>query len=297
MGCTVAAVQLNAGPRVADNLEVVRCRVAEAADAGAVLVALPENFSIMAADRAGMLAAAENFGGGPAQDCLAECAARHRVWLVGGSVPLASDNPQRVRSACLVYDPDGGLARRYDKLHLFDVDLGDGERYHESDYIEPGAAPAVVDTAAGRLGLSICYDLRFPELYRALLDMGACSVVAPAAFSATTGRVHWEMLLRARATENQVYVIAPAQYGRHANDRETYGHTMIVDPWGEVLASRADGDGIVTAVLDENKQAQLRRSFPVLHHRRPLSANGASGADGAVAGTVTAIATMKRETA
>jgi len=273
-GVRVAAVQMNAVADVAANLAHASALVAEAADGGARVVVLPENFSFMGHDDTERLAVAEADGDGPAQAMLAETAARHRVWLVGGTIPISVSGDARPAAACPVYDADGRRVARYDKVHLFDVALPDGESYRESDGIAPGRAPVIVDTPAGRLGLAVCYDLRFPEFFRAMVAAGCTLFTVPAAFTAATGRAHWEVLLRARAVENLSYVIAPGQYGRHASGRETWGHSMIVDPWGQVLASRDDGSGIVVADLDLNAQQALRTRFPVLQHGRMPGAPG-----------------------
>ncbi|APZ42758.1 carbon-nitrogen hydrolase family protein [Acidihalobacter ferrooxydans] len=265
----VAAVQMASGPNITANLLEAGKHIAGAADEGARLVVLPENFSLMPEYDQERVAAVEDDGSGPTQDFLAEQAARHRVWLVGGTVPLRSADPERPYAACLVYGPDGRRAARYDKIHLFDVQLDDtGEQYHESASTMPGRDVVTLDTDVGRLGLAICYDLRFPELFRALLDRGAQIIAVPAAFTAHTGRAHWEPLLRARAIENLVYVIAAAQGGYHVSGRETYGHSMIVDSWGGVLAQRERGAGTVCAQIDPERQHRVRRSFPSIDHRR-----------------------------
>lgn len=265
----VAAVQMASGPNVQANLDESARLIAEAADAGAGLVALPENFGLIGESESVKLRHAEADGSGPMQDFLAGAAARHGVWLVGGTVPLATPSGERVRQALLLYDDAGRRVARYDKIHLFDVTLEPGgETYRESGTIEPGDTPVSVDTPLGRLGLSICYDLRFPELYRTLLAQGASAFVAPSAFTKATGRAHWEPLLRARAIENLAYMIAPAQGGYHVNKRETWGHTMIVDPWGTVVAEHQQGAGVVTADFDPHLVDNTRRHFPSIHHRR-----------------------------
>ena len=265
----VAAIQMVSAPEVAPNLEAAARLIAAAAAAGAKLVALPEYFCILGRHENDKLKVREADGSGPIQDFLAQAAQRHKLWLVGGTVPLACGDEARVRSACLVFDDAGRRVARYDKMHLFGLDLG-GQRFDESRTIEPGDQPVAVDTPLGRLGLSVCYDVRFPELYRAA---GAASApidawLVPSAFTAVTGAAHWDTLLRARAIENQCYVIAPAQGGLHPNGRRTHGHSMIVDPWGEVLASRAEGEGVVLAELDAARIAEVRQSLPALQHRR-----------------------------
>jgi nitrilase len=261
---------MTSGPDVSANLEQARELLEEAAGRGARLVALPENFSFMGLKDADKRAVAEADGEGPAQDFLADISRRLKLWIVGGTVPLragaASDG--RVAAASLVYDPDGRRAARYDKIHLFDVDIpGRIEAYRESRHVAPGAAAAVVDTPAGRLGLSVCYDVRFPELYRHLSAAGAQLLVVPSAFTAPTGRAHWETLLRARAIENLCYVLAPAQSGFHPGGRETYGDSMIVDYWGRILQRVPRGRGCALAEVDLSRQAGVRESFPALAHR------------------------------
>jgi predicted amidohydrolase len=266
----VAAIQMTSGPDVSANLEQARELLEEAAARGARLAALPENFSFMGLKDADKRAVAEADGQGPAQDFLADISRRLKLWIVGGTVPLragaASDG--RVAAASLVYDADGRRAARYDKIHLFDVDIpGRIEAYRESRHVAPGAAAAVVDTPAGRLGLSVCYDVRFPELYRHLSAAGAQLLVVPSAFTAPTGRAHWETLLRARAIENLCYVLAPAQSGFHPGGRETYGDSMIVDYWGRILQRVPRGRGCAVAEVDLSRQAGVRESFPALAHR------------------------------
>ncbi|HEX3169175.1 MAG TPA: carbon-nitrogen hydrolase family protein, partial [Burkholderiales bacterium] len=228
----VAAVQLASGPSVAANLNEARRLIAMAAKQGAKLVALPEYFAIMGMQDTDKVKVREAEGTGPIQQFLAETAKKHKIWLVGGSVPLMSGDPNRVRNSSLVYDDKGKLVARYDKIHLFGFEMGK-EHYSEQRTIEPGSEIKVIDSPFGRLGLSICYDLRFPELYRAMKDVDI--ILVPSAFTETTGKAHWETLIRARAIENLAYVIAPAQGGYHLNGRETHGDSMIVDPWGVVL--------------------------------------------------------------
>lgn len=269
----VSAIQMNSTPVVADNLATAARLLAEAAEAGAVLAALPENFSIMGAKETDKLAHAEAFGRGPIQDWLAETAQRLGLWIVAGTVPVAVDGDSgRVWAASLVFDACGAQRARYDKIHLFDVDVpsATGERYRESRTIAHGdpAGFAVIETPAGKLGLSVCYDLRFPELYRELAARGAEILCVPAAFTAKTGLAHWEILLRARAIENQVYVLAPGETGTHSGGRQTWGHSMIVGPWGEVLACLPEGEGIATAGVDVPALHRLRAGFPNLSQRR-----------------------------
>jgi nitrilase len=259
-----AVVQMVSTPKVGENLAAADELVARAAGEGAKLVALPEYFCILGTRDRDKVAAREKDGAGPIQDFLAASAARHGVWLVGGSVPLECDDPAKVRNSCLVYDAAGARVARYDKMHLFGLELGE-ERFDESATIEPGTEPRAIDSPFGRIALSVCYDLRFPELYRALAPMDL--ILVPSAFTATTGRAHWETLLRARAIENLAWVLAPAQGGRHPNGRETHGHSMVVDPWGKIVAERAAGPGVVMADIDPTVQAKLRKSLPALTHR------------------------------
>ncbi len=266
----VAAIQIAAGPILAANLDEAKRRIAEAAASGAGLVVLPENFALMGEQEADKLAVAEADGDGPIQSFLADQAARHGIWLVGGTIPIATPTPGRVRAASLVYDRQGTRVARYDKIHMFDVtvDTDNDEVYVESDTTEPGEGAVVVDTPFGRLGLAVCYDLRFPELFRYLVAQGMEILALPAAFTAATGRAHWTMLLRARAVENLCYVVAAAQGGFHVGGRETYGHSMIVDPWGTVLEEMERGRGMVSADVDLNRLRELRQRFPALQHQR-----------------------------
>lgn len=269
---TVAALQMNSGASRAANLELAGALLAQAADAGARVAVLPENFSLMGVSDADRRAMAEPQGSGPVQDFLAAAAQRHHMWIVGGTTPLQSgDAAGRVAPACLVYANDGRLMARYDKIHLFDVDLPDAaESYRESAHMAPGRMPVAVDTPAGRLGLSICYDIRFPELFRHLVAEGCTWFTVPAAFTVPTGHAHWETLLRARAIENLCYVVASAQWGEHPNGRRTYGDSLICDYWGTVLARCEAGNSIVVAKIDPQAQALRRASFPALGHRVAL---------------------------
>jgi len=271
----VAAIQMTSGPDVTANLEQARGLLEEAAVREAGLAVLPENFAFMGLHDADKRAVAESDGSGPIQDFLSSTALKLRVTIVAGTIPLRAGEDGRVAAASLVYGSDGKRVGRYDKIHLFDVDIPGGAgvesggtgRYRESAHVAPGADAVVVDTAAGKLGLSVCYDVRFPELYRSLSASGAQLLSIPSAFTSPTGRAHWETLLRARAIENLCYVIAPAQSGFHPSGRETYGDTMIVDPWGRVLQRLPRGRGSVLADIDLNAQAEVRRNFPALQHR------------------------------
>lgn len=263
----LAALQMTSGHEVGANLTEAGRLVAEAARRGAKLAVLPENFAIMARYDADRRAVAETDGSGPVQHFLAAAARQNRLWLVGGTIPLRAPG-DKVFAACLVYDERGERVARYDKIHLFDVQLGNGERYYESNGIEAGQTPVTVDTPLGRVGLSVCYDIRFPELYRRLLEAGAEIIVVPSAFTAYTGRAHWETLVRARAIENLAYVVAAAQTGRHPSGRETHGDSMIVNAWGEVLARLPMGPGVVAADFDSQQLRAMRQRFPSIEHRR-----------------------------
>jgi len=267
----IAAVQMVSTPDVARNLEAANALVARAAAEGAELVVLPEYFCLMGRNDRDKLGVAEHPGSGPIQQMLAQAAKAHGVWLVGGTLPMAIEgNAERVTNTNLVYSPRGELAARYDKMHLFRYDNGT-EQYDEGRVLAAGAEPVAFDAAGVRVGLSICYDLRFPELYRALMQPPCDLLSVPSAFTYPTGAAHWEMLLRARAVENQCYVIAPAQGGVHENGRRTYGHSLIVDPWGEIVAiRREEGEGVVVAELDAARMASVRMQLPALAHRRVL---------------------------
>ncbi|ABI55765.1 carbon-nitrogen hydrolase family protein [Alkalilimnicola ehrlichii MLHE-1] len=263
-----AAVQMASGPNLAGNLAEVERLIGQAAEQGAELVGLPENFALMGRREADKLDVAESDGEGPIQDLLAKLASRHRIHLVAGTLPLRSENPGKVRAACLLYGPDGRRLGRYDKVHLFDVGVSPTEAYRESDTLEPGSRAVVVETELGRIGLAVCYDVRFPEQFREMARQGMEILVLPSAFTAVTGAAHWRTLVTARAIENLCFTVAPDQGGRHASGRETYGDSLIVDPWGSVLASRAKGAGVVVADLDLHRQAEIRRRFPALTHRK-----------------------------
>ncbi len=272
----IAALQMVSTPDVARNLVAARGLIAQAAQQGAQLVVLPEYFCLMGRADSDKLDVAEaligrgrqdGVDGGPIQQALAAAAREHRLWVIGGTLPLRCDDPQRVRNSSLAFAPDGTLAARYDKMHLFRFEAG-RERYDEGRVLEAGATPVAVQCGALRVGLSVCYDLRFPELYRALMSPPCDLIAVPSAFTHTTGSAHWELLLRARAVENQAYVIAPAQGGMHENGRRTWGHTMIVDPWGDVLGVLPEGEGVVIAEVDRTRLAAVRAKLPALEHRR-----------------------------
>jgi predicted amidohydrolase len=264
----VAAIQMTSGPDVSANLQQARTLLAQARERGAVLAALPENFAFMGLKDADKRAIGEADGSGPIQDFLGATARELELWVVGGTLPIRVEGDGRVAAASLVFNAAGVRVARYDKIHLFDVDIpGKAETYRESAHVAPGRTPVVVDTPAGKLGLSVCYDMRFPELFRKLSAAGAQILSVPSAFTGPTGRAHWETLLRARAIENLCHVIASAQSGFHPNGRETYGDSMIIDYWGAVLQRLPRGQGCVVADVDLNRQGSARTSFPALDHR------------------------------
>ena len=252
----IAAIQMVSGPEVPANLAAADRLIAAAAAGGAKLAALPENFYLIGRHEGDKVAVREPDGRGPVQDFLAQASKRHKIWIVGGTAPIATDDEKRIRGACLVYDDSGRRVARYDKMHLFRFH-NEAENYEEGRTLQPGTRPLAVQSPFGRLALSVCYDVRFPELYRGLGEFDVMFV--PSAFTVPTGAAHWETLLRARAIENKAYVVAPAQGGTHASGRRTWGHTMIVDPWGEILASRDEGEGIVLAEIDLERIKDVRR--------------------------------------
>ncbi len=260
----VAAIQMASGPQVKANLEEATRLVTLAASTGARIVVLPEYFAVMGMRDTDKVAIAEQDDDGEIQRWMSQLAAKHRLWLIGAGVPLVSPIAGKVRNSCLVYDKTGARVARYDKIHLFSMAIGQ-EQFNESNTIEAGDAVKVVESPYGRIGLSICYDLRFPELYRAMGNVDI--IVVPSAFTATTGKAHWETLVRARAIESLAYVIAPAQGGYHVNGRETHGDSMIVDPWGMVLDRLPRGSGVVIAGINPHYQQTVRKSLPALSHR------------------------------
>ncbi|ABA50775.1 carbon-nitrogen family hydrolase [Burkholderia pseudomallei] len=260
----VAALQMVSTPDRERNLAEAGRLIADAAASGARLVLLPEYFCFMGHQDTDKLALAEAYRDGPIQRFLAERAKTHGIWVIGGTLPLKAPEPSRVLNTTLVFDPQGREAARYDKIHLFNFEKGD-ESFDEARTIRPGDAVRTFDAPFGRVGLSVCYDLRFPELYR---RMGDCAmIVVPSAFTYTTGRAHWETLLRARAVENQCYVLAAAQGGKHENGRRTWGRSMLVDPWGEIVAVRDEGAGVVAGEIDPARIADVRQSLPAWRHR------------------------------
>ncbi|WP_284618093.1 carbon-nitrogen hydrolase family protein [Aquabacterium humicola] len=263
----IAALQMVSTPDVDRNLAAAARLAAEASAAGARLVALPEYFCLMGRNDRDKLGVAETLDDGPIQAALSTIARDHQVWVIGGTLPLRTADPERVRNSTLVYAPDGSRITRYDKMHLFNFDNG-RERYDEGRVLEAGTEPVAFDADGWRIGLSVCYDLRFPELYRALMRPACDLIVVPAAFTYPTGEAHWELLLRARAVENQCYVMAPAQGGVHENGRRTWGHTLIADPWGQLLGCRDEGEGVVMGELSRARLDEVRTRLPALSHRR-----------------------------
>jgi len=264
-----AAIQMASSPNISFNLLEAEKLIAEAVKVGAKLVALPENFALMGDHETDKLKAKEVDGTGPIQHFLATVAKKYAVWVVGGTIPLQADDANKARAACLIYNDKGQQVGRYDKVHLFDVNVpGTNDVYRESDSIEPGIESQVFDTPFGKLGVAVCYDLRFPEFFRKMSKEGVEIIVVPSAFTAETGAAHWEILLRARAIENLCYVIAPNQGGFHLNGRKTFGHSMIIDPWGTVLDCYKTGGGFVMADIDHERLEKIRSAFPVLNHRR-----------------------------
>jgi len=265
-GMKIAALHMVSTPDVDRNLATATRLVGEAAHAGARLVALPEYFCLMGRRDEDKLAIAEADGQGPIQDALSALARRHGLWLIGGTLPIRAATPGRVRNACCVWGPDGARVARYDKIHLFSFDNG-REAYDEARVLEAGDTPVAFEAEGHRVGLSVCYDLRFPELYRALMTPPCDLLVVPAAFTYTTGQAHWELLLRARAVENQCHVLAIGQGGLHENGRRTWGHSMVIDPWGEVMAMQAEGEGVVAGELSAPRRDAVRTQLPALRHR------------------------------
>ncbi len=271
----IAAIQTNSSDDIDDNLSVAGDHIMQARQQGCELVVLPECFGLMQNSWQQLLQCAEADGQGKIQDFLSATAKRQKVWIIGGSLPLKSTHPHKVTNSLLVYDNNGNRVARYDKIFLFDVTLSAEERYCESDYTQAGNTVALIDSPLGKIGLSICYDLRFPELYRRLTQLGAQILVVPAAFSYTTGQCHWSPLLKARAIENGCFVVAAAQTGSHVPSsecgqgmRKTWGHTVIIDPWGEVLAEMASECGIVSAEIDLDKLHSTRQQLPCRQHCR-----------------------------
>jgi deaminated glutathione amidase len=265
----VAAIQMTSSHLVAENLAAAGELLREARDLGAAVACLPENFSFLGLKDSDKLQVAETDGEGAVQDFLSDTARKLKMWILGGTIVIKGDTPNRVANSSLLIDAHGQRVARYDKIHLFDVTIpGRNEQYRESSHVVPGRELVVADTPVGKLGLSVCYDMRFPELYRELVSQGAEWLAMPAAFTVPTGRAHWETLLRARAIENLCYVVAPAQFGLHTNGRETYGDSLIVDYWGQLMSRLTNGTGVITADIDLAGQAESRSRFPALDNRR-----------------------------
>jgi len=265
----VAAIQMASGPNVNANLLEAKRLIGQAVDAGAGMVVLPENFAIMGMNEQEKISVREQDGEGPIQTFLAKQAKQHGIWIVGGTVPMVATVASKVRAACLVFNDAGERVARYDKVHLFDVSLeGGSEKYTESETIEHGDEVVVIDSPFGRMGVAVCYDLRFPEMFRKMLDQDMELLVLPAAFTAITGKAHWEVLVRARAIENLCYVVAAAQGGYHVNGRETHGDSMVVNPWGLVIDRLPRGSGVVTADINREQLVSIRRSLPAISHRQ-----------------------------
>ncbi len=268
----VAAIQMTSGQDVQTNLAQASPLIAQAVDKGAELIILPEMFGIMCMDQSEKLVHRESLGNGPIQDFLQSQAQQHKVWILGGTLPLRiHQNEEQVYAASLVYNGQGEQVARYNKIHLFDVFIEEsGEKYQESEVTQHGDKLCYVDTPCGRLGLAVCYDLRFPELFRALAKQGAEIIAVPSAFTVPTGNAHWQLLMRARAVENLCYMVGACQGGVHPTGRATYGHSLMVEPWGEVLQELDDKPGLIVQDLDLEQLHKLRREFPALDHVRPL---------------------------
>jgi nitrilase len=266
----VAAIQMVSTADVETNLSNAAELIQQAIDVQADFLTLPENFPLMGHDEHDKVSIAESYGKGPIQEFLQNQASKNHIWLLGGTIPLQASVPDKIRAASLLYNPEGECVARYDKIHLFDalVESGGDEAYNESGTIESGEEIIVAETTFANIGMSVCYDLRFPELYRSMHAHNVSIIAVPSAFTATTGKAHWKSLLRARAVENLCFVIAPNQGGKHINERETWGHSMIIDPWGEILALVDEGPDIACAELDMEKLTKLRKSFPTLEHRK-----------------------------
>ncbi|MSQ80509.1 MAG: carbon-nitrogen hydrolase family protein [Candidatus Methylopumilus sp.] len=260
----IAGIQMASGPDIKSNLDEAENLITIACNQGAKLIALPEYFSIMTSKDSEKLKAKEKPEKGLVQSFLSKQAKKNKVWIVGGSIPMESKNKKKIRNSCLIYDDKGNIAHRYDKIHLFGLDLGN-EHYREDKLIEAGSDVVVVNTPFGNVGIALCYDLRFPELFRSMKDIDL--LVIPSAFTATTGKAHWEILVRARAIENQCYVLAPAQGGYHLSGRETHGHSLIVDPWGTIIDQLPRGSGVITGFLNKDYIKSIRKSLPSLNHR------------------------------
>ena len=262
MSAIVAAIQMNSGLKVADNLKQAALFIQQAVEQGAKLIVLPEMFPILGLADTDKITVCEQLGSGPIQDFLAQQASQHKIWLIGGTIPLATTNPQKIRAACLVYNDDGHVVARYDKMHLFDVQVGE-KNYCESNITEPGTEAVVVTTPFGRIGLMVCFDIRFTMLTHDLVSKGAEIIAIPTAFTAITGAAHWDILTKATAILSQCYVIAACQTGTHANGRQTYGHSVIIDPWGKMLQQLPTEVGAISAAIDLSYLQTVRNNIPL----------------------------------
>lgn len=263
----IAAIQMNSNDMIDENLLAAKRLLQIAAKRGARLAVLPENFALMQRDL--YLTNKEPFGHGKIQDFLAEQAQKLKIWLIGGTIPIATNDPNKVYAASLIYTDQGQCLAHYDKIHLFDVVIGQ-ESYQESELIQAGSHPILIESPFGKIGMAVCYDLRFPNLFRYYFDRGAEIFVLPTAFTVPTGQAHWEVLTRARAIENFCYFIAACQTGSHPNGRETYGHSLIIDPWGKILVELAEGEGVITADIDLNYLRAMREKIPIQRHSRRI---------------------------
>jgi len=265
----IAAIQMCSSDVVSENIKVATQLITQAKSHNSAIVILPENFAFIGSDEADKMAIAETFGQGEIQSFLSSTAKKHQVWIIGGTMPLRTKSADKVTSSCLVINPQGQCAARYDKIHLFDVTIPQtGVSYQESAFFEPGKEVVSVATPLGQVGLSVCYDLRFPELYRLLLRQHCSILCIPSAFTEKTGQAHWEVLLRARAIENLSYVLASNQTGIHANGRKSFGHSMIINPWGEIINELKEDIGVITTEIDAEFLEKVRNEFPAIQHRR-----------------------------
>jgi nitrilase len=274
MKSKIAAIQMSSTADLNENLAIAERSIEQAAQTGAQLVVLPEMFAVMGATENDKLAVKEEIGQGKIQAFLAEQAKNNNIWLIGGTIPIRCQNTHKIKAASLVFNNTGQLVARYDKIHLFDVTLSSNEIYHESATTSPGDTLVILDSPIGKLGLAVCYDVRFPEMFRALANAGAEIFILPTAFTYLTGQAHWHALTRSRAIENFCYLIGACQWGMHANGKKTYGHSLIIEPWGQIIASLDDGDGVITAEVDLDKIQTARKRVPVLEHQiNPNSLN------------------------
>lgn len=265
----VAAIQMCSSHIVEDNINVAKNFIRTAASNNAQLIVLPENFAIMGLQPADKVAAKEEFGAGVIQEFLSNEAKHNNCWILGGTIPLGCDHISKVKATSLLYNNKGEMVARYDKIHLFDVDISPTEYYRESDVTDPGSELVVIETPVGKLGFGVCYDIRFPEMFRCLFNMGAEIIVLPSAFTTKTGEAHWEVLTRSCAIQNLSYLIGAAQGGTHTSGRKTHGHSLIVNPWGEIIATQHNAEpGIIYADIDLKNLHEIRKSIPIADHQR-----------------------------